>query len=351
MRTFTRSVTRFLESFLSPYAPGWNVDYASFRPQQEEGRRVKFKARNDLLHVDAFPTRPTRGDRIFRFFLNINPVESRRWVTSDTFERLLGTYVGTPEMPFPAAQEGIHSRWSRHLSRWGKALGLPLAAPSRYDDFMLRLHDHLKANRKFQQAEARYRLEFPPGSSWMVFTDFVPHAALSGQFALEQTLVIGRPLHAAAGEGSDLSTRESQRRQTPGLRLIEKAQPMSYRLDEREGGGDGWVFRLAPRAGLSARPCGSARPAGLCPTRFGALEGLLPRLAVGLLTDSPRRSEPARSGIGSSPSGSKPGRVAITRGPGLLFPGNKPAGRTRRGLGVVFCCRLAREPPPGSRFG
>jgi hypothetical protein len=57
---------------------------------------------------------------------------------------------------------------------------------------MLRLHDHLKANRKFQQAEARYRLEFPPGSSWMVFTDFVPHAALSGQFALEQTLVIGR---------------------------------------------------------------------------------------------------------------------------------------------------------------
>ena len=192
MRTFTRSVTRFLESFLSPYAPGWNVDYASFRPQQEEGRRVKFKARNDLLHVDAFPTRPTRGDRIFRFFLNINPVESRRWVTSDTFERLLGTYVGTPEMPFPAAQEGIHSRWSRHLSRWGKALGLPLAAPSRYDDFMLRLHDHLKANRKFQQAEARYRLEFPPGSSWMVFTDFVPHAALSGQFALEQTLVIGR---------------------------------------------------------------------------------------------------------------------------------------------------------------
>ena len=192
MRTFTASVTRFLESFLSPYAPGWSLDYASFRPQEEEGRQVKFKARNDLLHVDSFPTRPTYGNRILRFFVNINPVESRQWITSDTFERLLETYVGTPEMPLPAGQEGIFGTWTRQLSRWGKALGLPLAAPSRYDDFMLRLHDHLKANRAFQEAAPRHTLEFPPGSSWMVFTDFVPHAALSGQFALEQTLMIDR---------------------------------------------------------------------------------------------------------------------------------------------------------------
>ena len=192
MSTFTKLVTRFLESFLAPYAPSWSLDYASFRPQQEEGRQVKFKARNDLIHVDAFPTRPTGGDRILRFFLNINPAESRRWVTSDTFEQLLGTYIGTSEMPLPSAQERTLNRWGRHLSGWGKSLGLPFAAPSRYDDFMLRLHDHLKANREFQDKEARYRWEFPPGSSWMVFTDFVPHAALSGQFALEQTLMIDR---------------------------------------------------------------------------------------------------------------------------------------------------------------
>ncbi len=192
MSTFTASVTRFLESLLAPYASGWRLDYASFRPQQEKGRQVKFKARNDLLHVDAFPTRPTGGDRILRFFVNINPVESRQWITSDTFELLLRTYIGTSEMPLPAGREGALSRWARHLSRWGKTLGLPLAAPSRYDDFMLRLHDHLKANREFQDKEARHKWEFPPGSSWMVFTDFVPHAALSGQFALEQTLIIDR---------------------------------------------------------------------------------------------------------------------------------------------------------------
>ena len=31
------------------------------------------------------------------------------------------------------------------------------------------------------------RVEFAPGSTWVVFTDRVLHAALSGQFVLEQT--------------------------------------------------------------------------------------------------------------------------------------------------------------------
>ena len=29
-----------------------------------------------------------------------------------------------------------------------------------------------------------------PGSSWMVYTETVPHAALAGQYALEQTLLV-----------------------------------------------------------------------------------------------------------------------------------------------------------------
>jgi hypothetical protein len=34
------------------------------------------------------------------------------------------------------------------------------------------------------------RIEFPPGSTWICFTDSVPHAVLSGQYALEQTFII-----------------------------------------------------------------------------------------------------------------------------------------------------------------
>ncbi len=34
--------------------------------------------------------------------------------------------------------------------------------------------------------------EFPPNSTWIVFTDMAPHAALSGRFALEQTFLVPR---------------------------------------------------------------------------------------------------------------------------------------------------------------
>ena len=63
---------------------------------------------------------------------------------------------------------------------------------SPYDDFMLRFHHYLKENAQFQQSCPKTRHEFPPGSCWMVFTDMVSHAVLSGQFALEQTLIVPR---------------------------------------------------------------------------------------------------------------------------------------------------------------
>ena len=55
---------------------------------------------------------------------------------------------------------------------------------------MLRFHDYLKENSAFQADCIKFRSEFPPMSTWLVFTDGVPHAALSGQFALEQTFII-----------------------------------------------------------------------------------------------------------------------------------------------------------------
>jgi len=59
-----------------------------------------------------------------------------------------------------------------------------------YDTFMLRFHDYLKENQEFQDGCAKVRLEFPPLATWLVYTDGVAHAAMSGQYALEQTLLI-----------------------------------------------------------------------------------------------------------------------------------------------------------------
>jgi hypothetical protein len=66
---------------------------------------------------------------------------------------------------------------------------------------MMRFHNFLKENREFQSSCAKYDYQFPAGSSWIVYTDMVPHAVLSGQYALEQTYLVSReamvaPQHA-----------------------------------------------------------------------------------------------------------------------------------------------------------
>jgi len=48
MRQYSQDVTRFLTRFLSPYQGRWQLDYASFRPQEEEGRDLPLRRRNDL---------------------------------------------------------------------------------------------------------------------------------------------------------------------------------------------------------------------------------------------------------------------------------------------------------------
>ena len=48
----------------------------------------------------------------------------------------------------------------------------------------------MKEDAEFQRTCAKEFVEFAPGSSWMVYTETVPHAALAGQYALEQTLLV-----------------------------------------------------------------------------------------------------------------------------------------------------------------
>ena len=188
MRRYSQSVVAFLTGFLSPYKANWQLDYASFRPQEEQGRDLPLRRRNDLLHTDAFPTRPTHGARILRFFNNIHPARTRDWVVSDPFAQMVRQFAPARIAPQPA----------NALSRLGRAtaqaVGLGAAIPSLkrtpYDDFMMRFHNFLKENPQWQADCPKYPYQFPPGSSWMVYTDTVPHAVLAGQYALEQTLLV-----------------------------------------------------------------------------------------------------------------------------------------------------------------
>jgi hypothetical protein len=187
LRNYNRQVMEFLKSFLSPYAGKWILDFASFRPFEEERRGLPLHKRNDLLHVDAFPTRPTRGGRILRVFTNLNPSRPRIWNVTGPFERLAREYAEDAGLRQIAEDD---SYVSRTVQNWGAKLGFAGFGRSPYDMFMLRFHDYLKENAAFQKDTPKARLEFPPLSTWIVFTDGVAHAAMSGQYAMEQTLLI-----------------------------------------------------------------------------------------------------------------------------------------------------------------
>jgi hypothetical protein len=159
---------------LLPYR---NVERArtSFRPVQVKDRHYSKISDDRLLHIDAFPSRPMRGRRILRFFANVAPDTPRHW------------HVG---QPFEDFARGFLPQVGPHLP--GKSwlldrLGVTRGRRSRYDELMLSLHDAAKLDGAFQQNSPHQAVTFPPGCCWLVFTDQVLHAALGGEFALEQT--------------------------------------------------------------------------------------------------------------------------------------------------------------------
>ncbi len=182
-------VISLLNKALAPYARGWKVDFASFRPIEERGRKARLRARNDLLHVDSFPTRPVYGDRILRVFVNIHPTQVRVWNTSETFEKLAETFWRQQK---PPGKSNALLDNAPALQAIAQLLGVKLSAASPYDRWMTNFHNFLKENSDFQTNCRKMRWEFPPNSAWIVYTDMTSHAVLSGQYALEQTLLISQ---------------------------------------------------------------------------------------------------------------------------------------------------------------
>lgn len=193
MREYSKRALAFMARILPAYARAWKVDYASFRSIEERGRELPLTKRNDLLHVDAFPTRPVFGNLILRCFTNVNPEQPREWITSDPFAILAAEQANKGGLDRYAASAGsLLHRVRRDAARALQKAGLPLVDRSPYDAFMLHFHDWLKGNETYQRDCPKYRFDLPPGSTWLVFTDMVPHAVLGGRLALEQTVIVSR---------------------------------------------------------------------------------------------------------------------------------------------------------------
>lgn len=161
------------------YRPHLRIGRASLRTRDAGAPALSPRKDDRRLHADAFPSRPTGGERILRVFNNINPAgQARLWRVGEPFEDYARRWIDQIGRPWPG------EAWL--LQRLGLTHGVRTA----YDALMLGLHDKAKLDEAYQRNGPSREVAFAAGSSWMVFTDGVVHAAMSGCFALEQTFYL-----------------------------------------------------------------------------------------------------------------------------------------------------------------
>ena len=179
---FATNAADLVVTLFPRYAPFVQRARTSFRPAPAVGRSVSWRKDDSRLHLDAFPSRPTHGERILRVFTNVNPVEDRVWRVGESFEKVAQTFLPRIRDPLPGSAAVL------------AALRVTKSPRSAYDHLMLNLHDRAKADLDYQRDCAQQVVRFAPGTTWLCFSDQVMHAAVSGQYMLEQTIHL--PLQA-----------------------------------------------------------------------------------------------------------------------------------------------------------
>ncbi len=174
---FQADALKLIRALLPGYSAHLRVAPTSFRPGNVENHKISWRKDDTLLHVDAFPSRPNRGERILRVFTNVNPgSEPRVWKVGDLFEQTAAEFLPRVSPPVPGSATLL------------KALHITKSKRSEYDHSMLQLHDAMKLDIDYQQRASHLTFGFAPGSTWICFSDQTAHAALSGQYMMEQTL-------------------------------------------------------------------------------------------------------------------------------------------------------------------
>lgn len=180
MKRYAKCANDFVLRLFPEYKGHLKLARTSFRPVEIQGRKSPSYRKDDtLLHLDSFPATPTKGSRILRLFTNINPNDTPRvWKVGEPCEAVLKKFAPKVAMPFPLYRKLLAS------------LGITKSYRILYDHYMLAIHNKMKGDKRYQELVDQELIEFPSKSSWMVFTDQVSHAALSGQYVLEQSFYL-----------------------------------------------------------------------------------------------------------------------------------------------------------------
>ncbi|WP_058529112.1 Kdo hydroxylase family protein [Legionella londiniensis] len=179
MHRYAEFSRQLLESLLPSYQNELRLGRTSYRPAEIQGRKSSKLKDDTRLHVDSFPATPVNGQRILRVFCNINPEgKPRVWHLGEPFSQVLEQF--SSKIP----------RYNALQARLLKLCKVTKTFRTPYDHAMLNLHNLMKLDDAYQTAVKKLRFDFPAQSTWLVYTDQVSHAALSGQFLLEQTFYL-----------------------------------------------------------------------------------------------------------------------------------------------------------------
>lgn len=173
---FQHNARQLVDGLLEPYREHLRAAPASLRLHRVETRLTSWRKDDSRLHVDAFPSRPLAGQRILRVFTNIHPGGVPRvWRVGESFDEVVDRFLPTIRPPLPGSATVL------------KALKITKQYRTRYDHYMLKLHDAMKADMAYQRDCRQQTIPFPPGSVWVCYSDQATHAVMSGQFMMEQT--------------------------------------------------------------------------------------------------------------------------------------------------------------------
>jgi hypothetical protein len=179
MRRFSEQSAALVDALFPGYRGSMRRARASFRPAEIAGRASSWRKDDTRLHVDSFPASPVRAQRILRLFTNVNPhARARSWRIGDEFEAVARRFAPALELPLPGSGALL------------RLLRITKSHRSAYDALMLQLHDRMKADAAFQARSPQRAVDFPSGATWLAFTDEVSHAAMAGQYQLEQTFLL-----------------------------------------------------------------------------------------------------------------------------------------------------------------
>jgi hypothetical protein len=176
---------KWSQDLIAEFFPGYLKDIelgrTSLRTRSVQEEPPLSRRKDDRsLHLDAFTSQPVAGRRILRVFSNVDPSGAgREWAIADGgFEDFAQRFRHRARRLYPGE------------ARLLEGLSLTKCRRTDYDQIMLGMHDAAKRDRSYQATAPRRLVSFPGGSTWLAFTDQTPHAAVSGQCALEQTFYV-----------------------------------------------------------------------------------------------------------------------------------------------------------------